>query len=176
MGQMAQKICKVDHEKLLKILNEALSEEWLAYYQYWVGALVAKGPMRTAIVAEFMEHANEEYDHANKLGKRIIELGGTPVLDPKQWENLACCKYDAPNNDWIMELIKQNLVAERCAIARYQQICDMTFGKDYETFRISTKILKEEIEHEQEMEDFLADYNAAAEHVSEKIEDPADRK
>lgn len=89
---MAQKISKVDHDELLKALNEALSEEWLAYYQYWVGALVAKGPMRTSIVAEFMEHANEEYDHANKLGKRIIELGGTPVLDPKQWENLARCK------------------------------------------------------------------------------------
>ena len=71
MGQMAQKISKVDHDELLKALNEALSEEWLAYYQYWVGALVAKGPMRTSIVAEFMEHANEEYDHANKLGKRI---------------------------------------------------------------------------------------------------------
>ena len=77
---MAQKISKVDHDELLKALNEALSEEWLAYYQYWVGALVAKGPMRTSIVAEFMEHANEEYDHANKLGKRIIELGGTPVF------------------------------------------------------------------------------------------------
>lgn len=134
---MAQKISKVDHDELLKALNEALSEEWLAYYQYWVGALVAKGPMRTSIVAEFMEHANEEYDHANKLGKRIIELGGTPVLDPKQWENLARCKYDAPSNDWVMELVKQNLVAERCAIARYQQICEMTFGKDYETFKVS---------------------------------------
>lgn len=176
MGQMAQKISKVDHDELLKALNEALSEEWLAYYQYWVGALVAKGPMRTSIVAEFMEHANEEYDHANKLGKRIIELGGTPVLDPKQWENLARCKYDAPSNDWVMELVKQNLVAERCAIARYQQICEMTFGKDYETFKVSAKILKEEIEHEQEMEDFLADYNAAVEHIGEKIEDPAGGK
>ena len=48
---MAQKISKVDHDELLKALNEALSEEWLAYYQYWVGALVAKGPMRTSIVA-----------------------------------------------------------------------------------------------------------------------------
>ena len=169
MGEMAQKISKVDHDELLKALNEALSEEWLAYYQYWVGALVAKGPMRTSIVAEFMEHANEEYDHANKLGKRIIELGGTPVLDPKQWENLARCKYDAPSNDWVMELVKQNLVAERCAIARYQQICEMTFGKDYETFKVSAKILKEEIEHEQELqfqrssfipkcEDLLANY------------------
>ena len=75
-----------------------------------------------------------------------------------------------------MELVKQNLVAERCAIARYQQICEMTFGKDYETFKVSANILKEEIEHEQEMEDFLADYNAAVEHIGEKIEDPAGGK
>ena len=68
MGQMAQKISKVDHDELLKALNEALWEEWLAYYQYWVGALVAKGPMRTSIVAEFMEHANEEYDRRATTG------------------------------------------------------------------------------------------------------------
>lgn len=176
MGQMAQKISKVNRGELLKALNEALSEEWLAYYQYWVGALVAKGPSRTSIVAEFTEHANEELDHANQLGQRIIELGGTPVLDPKKWDELARCKYDAPTNDWIMELVKQNLVAERCAIARYQQICEMTFGKDYETFKMSAKILKDEIEHEQEMEDFLADYNAGIEHSGEKIDDPADKK
>ena len=89
MGQMAQKISKVNRGELLKALNEALSEEWLAYYQYWVGALVAKGPSRTSIVAEFTEHANEELDHANQLGQRIIELGGPPVLDPKNWDELA---------------------------------------------------------------------------------------
>lgn len=59
MGEMAQKISKVDHEELLKVLNMAFAEEWLAYYQYWVGAQVAVGPMRTSIVEEFMEHANE---------------------------------------------------------------------------------------------------------------------
>ena len=52
----------------------------------------------------------------------------------------------------------------------------MTLFKDYETFKVSAKILKEEIEHEQEMEDFLADYNAAVEHIGEKIEDPAGGK
>ena len=84
MGQMAQKISKVDHDELLKALNEALSEEWLAYYQYWVGALVAKGPMRTSIVAEFMAHANEEYDFVFFFGFWFFVLVGLLVFVPKQ--------------------------------------------------------------------------------------------
>ena len=145
MGEMAQKISKVDHEELLKVLNMAFAEEWLAYYQYWVGAQVAVGPMRTSIVEEFMEHANEELKHA-------------------KWESIAQCRYDAPNEPYVMNLLKQNLVAERCAVARYQGICEMCFGKDYDTYRVSAKILKEELEHEQEMGDFIEDIKQGVEH------------
>lgn len=60
MGEMAQRISKVDKEELLKILNCAFAEEWLAYYQYWVGAKVAEGLERPKVVKEFMEHAGEE--------------------------------------------------------------------------------------------------------------------
>lgn len=65
---------KLDVESLLSQLNAALSEEWLAYYQYWVGALVAEGAMRANVQAEFEEHANEELGHAKLLADRIIEL------------------------------------------------------------------------------------------------------
>ena len=164
MGEMAQKIIKLNKDELLKELNVAYAEEWLAYYQYWIGAQVAVGPMRTAIIAEFMEHAKEELDHAEKLATRIIQLGGTPVLDPADWKSIAQCKYEAPTEPYVMNLLEQNLVAERCAIARYQKICDMTFGKDYETFRMSAKILKEELEHEQEMGDFIEDIKQGVEH------------
>lgn len=157
MGQAAQKISKVDHDKLLQLLNVAYAEEWLAYYQYWIGAQVAVGPMRTSIVEEFMEHANEELKHAKWLSDRIIQLGGMPVLNPNEWESIAQCRYEAPTQPYIMNLLEQNLVAERCAISRYQQICDMCFGKDYDTFRVAAKILKEELEHEQEIGDFEED-------------------
>ncbi len=160
MGEMAQKIVRLDKEELLKELNAAFAEEWLAYYQYWIGAQVMEGPMRTSIVGEFMEHANEELKHAGWLSERIIQLGGKPVLDPAEWKNVAKCKYEVPVEPYVMNLIEQNLTAERCAIARYQKICEMTFGKDYETFRVSAKILKEEIEHEQEIGDFGADIKA----------------
>lgn len=157
MGEMAQKIIKIDKDEIVKELNAAFAEEWLAYYQYWVGAQVATGPMRTSVTEEFEEHANEELKHAKWLSERIIQLGGTPVLDPENWKTVANCKYDAPLDPYVVTLLQQNLIAERCAVARYQKICDITFGKDYETYRISAKILKEELEHEQEIGDFIDD-------------------
>ncbi len=163
MGQMAQKISQVDKEELLKILNVAFAEEWLAYYQYWLGARLAVGPMRKAVAAEFEEHAGEELEHAEKLAARIIELGGTPVLDPQEWQSVAMCKYDAPAKPYVMNLLEQNLVAERCAIVRYQKICEMTFGKDFDTYRMSADILREEIEHEEEIGAYKDDINAAFE-------------
>ena len=75
-----------------------------------------------------------------------------------EMEIKAKCKYDAPVNGDTKVLVAQNLIAEKCAIARYQQICDMCQGKDYITFHIARKILQEEVEHEQEMEDFQADF------------------
>ena len=160
MAEMAQKIIKLNKDELIKELNVAYAEEWLAYYQYWLGAQLMVGPMRSAISEEFMEHANEELKHAKWLAERIVQLGGTPVLDPCDWKSVAQCKYEAPVNTYVLNLIEQNVVGERCAIARYQKICDMTFGKDYETFRMAEKILKEEIKHEQEIGDFGEDIRA----------------
>lgn len=96
---------KLDVESLLSQLNAALSEEWLAYYQYWVGALVAEGAMRANVQAEFEEHAGQELGHAKLLADRIIELEGVPVLDPKQWFELARCKYDVPNDFDVVSLL-----------------------------------------------------------------------
>jgi bacterioferritin len=158
MGEMAKRISKIDNSELIKILNCAFAEEWLAYYQYWLGAKLAEGLERPKVEKEFIEHAGQELDHADKLAERIIQLGGTPILDPENWKEHAQCKYEAPANADTRELVAQNLIAERCAVARYQQICELCQGKDFETFRISRKILKEELEHEQEMEDFEADF------------------
>ena len=165
MGETAQHISHVNKEELRNILNIAYSEEWLAYYQYWIGAQLAKGPMRKEISEEFLEHAGEELKHAQWLSDRIIQLGGTPVIDPKDWEEKALCKYAAPVDEYVESLLEQNLQAERCAIARYQQICDMTHGKDYETFRRSDKILQEEREQEQEIGDFAEDILIAKKHM-----------
>ena len=148
---------KLDVESLINQLNAALSEEWLAYYQYWVGALVAEGAMRADVQDEFEEHAEEERQHAQLIADRIIELEGTPVLDPKQWFELARCKYDSPTDFDTVSLLNQNVASERCAILRYQEIADFTDGKDFTTCDIVKHILAEEEEHEQDLQDYLTD-------------------
>ncbi len=148
---------RVDVVQILDELNTALSEEWLAFYQYWVGAFVIKGAMRADVQREFNEHAMEELEHAKLLADRIIELGGVPVLDPKQWFDMTQCPYTAPIDFDVVKVLKQNVGAERCAIRRYQTIASMTNGRDFTTCDIAKHILAEEEDHEQELQDFLDD-------------------
>ena len=131
--------------------------EWLAFYQYWVGSFVVEGAMRGDVQREFQEHAAEEYNHAKLLADRIIELEGVPVLDPKQWFDLARCKYDAPVDFGSEVLLKQNVESERCAIYRYQQIAEFTNGIDFTTCDIAKHIMAEEEDHEQDLQDYLND-------------------
>jgi bacterioferritin len=113
---------RIDLPELLSQLNAALSEEWLAFYQYWIGSLVVEGAMRSDVQREFEAHAMEEFGHARALADRIIQLEGTPVLDPVQWGVLARCKYSVPLDADVMNLLKQNIAAERCAVVRYEEI------------------------------------------------------
>jgi bacterioferritin len=89
MGTKGREIVGMDIDKLIELLNKALADEWLAYYQYWIGAKVVKGPMRGAVEAELMEHAGEELQHAEMLIERIIQLGGTPLLSPEEWYKIT---------------------------------------------------------------------------------------
>ena len=157
MKKVSAEVLNLDVEKLIEMLNAALCEEWLAYYQYWVGARIMEGPMRIPIEAELLEHANEELNHAEMLANRIIELDGTPVLSPEDWPHLAKCKYEAPVDAYIESVLKQNLTSERCAIQRYEMLAKLTDGKDFTTFAIATQILAEEIDHENDIESWLED-------------------
>jgi bacterioferritin len=159
MGKNATEILKVDIQQLLQMLNEALSEEWLAYYQYWIGARMMEGPMRSEVEPELLLHADQELAHAVLVVDRIIQLGGTPVIHPQEWFKLSKCAYEAPNDPYIEAILEQNLQGERCAIDRYSKIADYTAGKDHATHQIATTILGEELEHEQDIEDWIVDLN-----------------
>ncbi len=166
MGREGVKIIKgIDVKDLIKLLNAALSEEWLAYYQYWVGAQLMEGPMRTSIEAELLKHATEEFGHAQLLINRIIELEGIPVLSPDEWTKLAGCKYFPPTDPYVEIILDQNLQGERCAIARYQEIAALTDGKDYATHEIAVQILSDELEHERDIEDWLKDIQQMKLHI-----------
>jgi len=157
MGKQAIDILSIDVKKLLEMLNAALAEEWLAYYQYWIGARLMEGPMRSEIEPELLLHATQELNHAVLVVDRIIQLGGTPVLNPKDWPKFARCEYESPEDPYIEVVLEQNLRGERCAIQRYKEIADFTNGKDHTTHAMATTILNEELEHENDIEDWLTD-------------------
>jgi len=163
MGKHGVEILDLDVKKLIQMLNEALAEEWLAYYQYWIGSRVIEGPMRTNIEQELQVHADQELNHAVMVADRIDQLGGTPLLSPNDWMKYSKCKYLAPEDPYVEKILEQNLDGERCAIKRYKEIADFTHGKDYTTYQMATTILDEELEHEQEIEDWQADIESMKE-------------
>ncbi len=152
MGTKGLSLVQVDIPKLIELLNRALADEWLAYYQYWIGAKVAQGPMRSAVVAELEEHANDELRHAGMLVERILQLGGTPLLSPDEWQKMTNCGYDAPTDPSVKALLEQNVKGEQCAIEVYRTIVEMTRGKDDVTFRMALEILQDEVEHEDDLQ------------------------
>ncbi|MBP1674322.1 MAG: Ferritin and Dps [Bacteroidetes bacterium] len=151
MGQKGREIVKMNVDELINLLNKALSDEWLAYYQYWVGAKVVKGPMKDAVIAELTIHATEELSHAELIATRIIQLGGTPVLSPSEWLKITNCGYDAPADHYVEIVLDQNIKGEQCAIRVYNNLLDITRVADPVTYNIILTILSQEVEHEEDL-------------------------
>ena len=160
MGTRGREILQergIDIFQLTKMLNQAFADEWLAYYQYWLGAKVAVGMPKEAVVAELTQHANDELRHAGMVADRIIQLGGGPLLDPKTWFDYANCDYDKPDDPNVRVLVEQNIKGEQCAIDVYKKLMDYTRDKDPVTYDMALRILTDEIEHEEDLEAIRAD-------------------
>ena len=157
MGTKGRSIVGIDVDNLIEILNKALADEWLAYYQYWVGAKVAKGPMRGAVTAELVQHATEELGHAELLANRILQLGGTPLLKPADWYEMTNCGYEAPDDPYVEVLLEQNIKGEQCAIEAYQQLVELTRDADPVTYEMALSIMADEIEHEEDLQALAED-------------------
>ncbi|RLF49803.1 MAG: ferritin [Thermoplasmata archaeon] len=157
MGEKAREIVGEKAEEIVEYLNKTLADEWLAYYQYWIGARVARGRMRGQVVAELLEHAGDELRHAEMLVDRIIQLGGTPLLSPKEWFEKTNCGYESPTDPSTEAILRQNIKGERCAIGTYREILKMTKDVDEVTYALVLSILKDEIEHEEDLQSLLDD-------------------
>ncbi len=152
MGTKGRAIVGMDVEELLFMLNQAFADEWLAYYQYWLGAKVVKGPMKDAVAAELTLHSTEELGHADLLALRIIQLGGTPLVKPEEWLKYTHCGYDAPSNPFVKEIIAQNIKGEQCAIETYQKLLTVVKDADPVTYNLVLTILSQEVEHEEDLQ------------------------
>jgi len=159
MGTLGRKIVGGNVEEHLKLLNKAYSDEWLAYYQYWVGSKIVKGPDKDAVIAELTLHATEELNHATLLTARIIQLGGTPVIKPRDWYTLTNCGYEAPEDPFVVKILEQNIKGEQCAIKTYNSLLKKTKDTDPVTYNILLTILTQEVEHEEDLQALLEDVN-----------------
>jgi bacterioferritin len=157
MGSRGREIIGMDVNRLLELLRRAFCDEWLAYYQYWLGAKLVKGPMKDAVAAELLQHATEELLHADMLTMRIIQLGGAPITNPKEWYKMTNCGYDPPDDPFVKTLLIQNIKGEQCAIGVYKKLMDITKDADPVTYNIVLQILQQEVEHEEDLQSLLED-------------------
>lgn len=158
MGSKGREIVDMDVEELLGLLQRAYCDEWFAYYQYWLGAKVVKGPMKDNVGAELLVHATEELAHADLVAMRIIQLGGIPITRPEDWYKHSNCGYDAPDDPYVKTLLEQNIKGEQCAIGVYKRLLDITREKDPVTYNMVLTILQQEVEHEEDLQSLLEDY------------------
>lgn len=168
MGSLGREIVGKNVDQIIKLLNQAYASEWLAYYQYWLGAKLIKGPMKDAVAAELNQHATEELSHAVMVADRIIQLGGTPVLTPEGWSAESPCKYDAPSDPYVATLLDQNIAGEQCAISAYKGLMDATKDADPVTYNIALEILTQEIEHEEDLQSLREDLDLMVQHSCRK--------
>ncbi len=152
MARVGNSIIKgIEAEEVVRLLNRAYADEWLAFYQYYIEEKVVKGIMKDAAIAELQEHAQDELRHADMVAQRILQLGGTPILNPKEWFAQTNCGYEEPKNFDILAILEDAIKGEQCAIRTYSELVDLTRNKDIVTYDIVSQILADEVEHEEDL-------------------------
>ena len=148
-----------DREQVIRILNEALATELVCVLRYKSHYFRADGINASVAADEFLEHAQQEQDHADWLAERIVQLGGKPNFSP---EGLASRSHsEFVEGDSLREMIQEDLVAERIAIDSYREIIQYLGDKDPTSRRIMEDILAQEEEHADDMAGLLADIERA---------------
>jgi bacterioferritin len=150
---------KADLPVVLKLLNEALATEIVCVLRYKRHYYMAKGIHSQAVAAEFLEHAGEEQGHADQLAARIAQLGGAPDFAPQGLHLRAHSAYVEGTS--LVDMIKEDLIAERIAIESYSEMIRYIGGNDPTTRSMLERILATEEEHAEDMSDLLASVDGA---------------
>ena len=146
---------KVDVKTAVKILNEALATEIVCVLRYKRHYFMATGIHSEAVAAEFLQHANEEQGHADEIAGRIVQLGGAPDFNPDGLTSRSHAEY--VEGETLIDMIKEDLVAERIAIDSYREMIKY-FGTDDSTSRRMLEgILAMEEEHADDLVSMLGE-------------------
>lgn len=134
-----------DRERVVAVLNEALATELVCYLRYKRHYFTATGLNAGPVAAEFLEHATQEAQHADQLAARITQLQGEPDFNPDTLTHRSHAEY--VEGTTLLEMVREDLVAERVAIASYQEVARWLGDKDPTTRRLLEEILAVEEEH-----------------------------
>ena len=140
-------------EQIVALLNDALATELVCVLRYKRHYFMASGVKAQIAAEEFLEHATQEAEHADKLAERIVQLGGEPEFNPDLLSKNSHAQYVAGNN--LKEMVYEDLVAERIAVDSYREIIQYIGDKDPTTRRLFEEILAQEEEHADDMADIL---------------------
>ena len=144
---------RADREVVIKILNEALATELVCVLRYKYHYFMANGIYAKPVADEFLEHAQEEQQHADMICERITQLDGKPNLSPEGLQSRSHSEYVEGNN--LVEMIQEDLVAERIAIDSYREIIDYLGNDDITSRRVMEQILAMEEEHAEDLSSLL---------------------
>jgi bacterioferritin len=144
-----------DRETVIKLLNEALATEIVCVLRYRRHHFMASGINAESVAAEFLIHANEEQGHADLIAARIVQLGGAPNFSPEGLLTRSHAEY--VEGDTLVEMIKEDLVAERVAIDSYREMINYIGNDDSTTRRMLEGILAMEEEHADDLVSMLTD-------------------
>lgn len=144
----------LDIKQACSLLNDALATEIMCVLRYRHHQIIAKGIDRPQVAAEFEEHALDEERHMMLIAERINQLGGNPDFNPGTVSQRTATEYGSGTD--ILQLIKEDLVAERIAIMIYRKLIEWFGDKDPTTRRMLEEILKDEEDHADDLSDLLS--------------------
>ncbi|WP_020208055.1 ferritin-like domain-containing protein [Gilvimarinus chinensis] len=142
-----------NRDTILKLLNEALATELICVLRYKTHYYTANGRGTKAAAEEFWEHAQEEQEHADRLAERIAQLGGKPEMNPDLLSTHAHSDYHSGGD--TLDMLKEDLIAERIAISSYREMIAYVGDQDPTTRRILEDLLAQEEEHADDLVDLI---------------------
>ncbi len=145
---------QADREAVIAMLNDALATELLCVLRYKRHYYTVSGPNTGHIKAEFLEHAQQEQDHADRIAERIVQLNGSPNFNPATLTARSHAEYDESED--VQAMVRADLIAERVAIESYRQMIAAIGDKDPTTVKMLTDIMAVEEEHADDMRDLLS--------------------
>ncbi|HEY1558590.1 MAG TPA: ferritin-like domain-containing protein [Kofleriaceae bacterium] len=152
-GPVVEGAYQADREQVVQVLNEVLATEVVCTLRYKNHYFMAQGIHSQGVADEFKQHAMEEEQHADMVAKRITELGGEPNFDPAGLPSRAHAEYKASAK--LDDMIREDLVAERIAVATYSEIIRWLDGADPTSRRLMEEILAKEEEHADDLAKLL---------------------